>query len=561
MSSDAQTKFFTSRIVSARMVSESYGFLVMRPRMNSSCVGALERRRGNDAGASSSGSAGSAKRASAVSAAPAGTVKSASFLSFDGSVSSPATRRSARTAASTTAASPCSPPENATRSTSDASDAAATAVSGVRARTSDAAANDASNASRAAFVFASRGNAESNASANRASRVLKDLGSSGRWSSKSRVPEGSAPNANEPNSAPVSTASRQTLPDVRLDAASRTATVRSTRRANVAPASGPGASITPPTSADRSEAVSRAMRSSARRTNPRAPRNRAATGSTPSSSRRGVERFSARGARNAASASSSRSRSNPPSGAAAASSRIASRLSRRSKKARDWPSRASSVSNARTSAPSAAKRARAESAASRRSSSAASERRLGDPRESASRMAHAPAPRIAARSSSSFDETCGPPSFLRRARSRQRRARLAAEGGSGGSSPASADPFGTVSGKREPTPTGANAASVARADASLRSGGAKDASRNWRTAGRSRVSHSVTSSSPPASTARRARSNTRARSISDAAAAASGTVGEHVLFELEEDMPAVSAADARRVTARHASPSARRASG
>ena len=77
MSSDAQTKFFTSRIVSARMASESYGFLVMRPRMNSSCVGALERRSGNDAGASdSSGSAGSAKRANAASAAPAsGTVK------------------------------------------------------------------------------------------------------------------------------------------------------------------------------------------------------------------------------------------------------------------------------------------------------------------------------------------------------------------------------------------------------------------------------------------------------------------------------------------------------
>ena len=76
MSSDAQTKFFTSRIVSASIAAESYGFLVMRPRINSSCVGALTRRSGNeDAASSSSGSAGSAKRASAASARPAGTGK------------------------------------------------------------------------------------------------------------------------------------------------------------------------------------------------------------------------------------------------------------------------------------------------------------------------------------------------------------------------------------------------------------------------------------------------------------------------------------------------------
>ena len=491
------------------------------------------------------------------------------------------------------AARPSCPPENATRSTNELSDAAAMAVSGVRARTSDAAARDASSASRGALDAAPRGNAASAAAANRASFDAFDgTGTSRRRRSSEpssdRDPNGRASEERASRRGGRALTIGVTCGVTRADASRRAAT-RSASRANVAPASGGGASrpLFDKRSADRSRAVSRAMRSSARRTNPRAPRNRAATGSMSSVSRYrsalGASAPNAESAEVSSRGGRSRESSSPKTpeekARSPSSSRlVASRLSRRSKKAREelcppCSPRASSVSNARTSAPSAAKRARAESAASRRSRSAASERRLADPRASASRAAHAPAPRIAARSSSRSDPPFSSRLFLRAsARSRQRRARrsveaflfaLAAVTHVASSVEDSENDAPSQTKKEKGAHTGARVASVARASASLRSGGASDASRNWRTAGRSRVSHSVTSSSPPASTASRASSNTRARSVRDAfRPRGSGTSSAtRDARAPARETSAAAAAAARRVVTRHASPSAARASG
>ena len=72
MSSDAQMKFFTSRIVTAPTAALSYGFFVIAPRMNSSCVGDFTRRNGTETDPPARSSRGSNTRASAASACPAG---------------------------------------------------------------------------------------------------------------------------------------------------------------------------------------------------------------------------------------------------------------------------------------------------------------------------------------------------------------------------------------------------------------------------------------------------------------------------------------------------------
>ena len=247
------------------------------------------------------------------------------------------------------------------------------AVSGVRARTSDAAARDASSASRGALDAAPRGNAASAAAANRASFDAFD-GTGTSW--RRRSSPSSPSSERDPNGrASEERASRRGNGVTRVAAdASRRAATRSASRANVAPASGGGASrpLFDKRSADRSRTVSRAMRSSARRTNPRAPRNRAATGSMSSVSRYrsalGASAPNAESAEVSSRGGRSRESSSPKTpeekARSPSSSRlVASRLSRRSKKAREelcppCSPRASSVSNARTSAPSAAKRAR-----------------------------------------------------------------------------------------------------------------------------------------------------------------------------------------------------------
>mmetsp|Transcript_4340 Transcript_4340/g.17969 ORF Transcript_4340/g.17969 Transcript_4340/m.17969 type:complete len:228 (+) Transcript_4340:568-1251(+) len=70
MSSETHTKFLTSRIVASECSAESYGFFVICPRMNSSCVADLTSRREYDA--SSDRSSGRTRRASHDSTCPAG---------------------------------------------------------------------------------------------------------------------------------------------------------------------------------------------------------------------------------------------------------------------------------------------------------------------------------------------------------------------------------------------------------------------------------------------------------------------------------------------------------